>query len=261
MRRFALVTITVCLLSALSSVHAAEWATLKGQFVFGKKGTSIPEPLKITPTKDVAVCSKHDLFDETLVINKENRGVANIMIWVQKPKKVHPDYEKEADKEIVIDNKFCRFDPHAVAVSTSQTLVVGNSDPVGHNSLMNFLNPKNPPQNPIIPAKGKMPFKLTAAEFVPTKISCSIHPWMQGIVLVQDHPYMAVTDKDGKFELKNLPAGTKLSIKLWQEKIGFVKNITVDKKSSKLRSGRYSITLKKDEEKQFILDPKDFAGK
>lgn len=258
MRRFALITIATCLLGLASSAPAAEWATLKGQFVFGKKGTEVPKQLKLTPTKDVAVCSKHDLYDETLVINSANRGVANIMIWAYKPKKVHPDYKEEEGKEIKIDNKFCRFEPHAVAVSTKQTLVVGNSDPVGHNSLMNFF--KNPAQNPIIPAKSSLPFKLTAAELLPTKISCSIHPWMQGIVLVQDHPYMAVTDKDGKFELKNLPAG-KLTIRLWQEKIGYVKSATIDNKATKFKSGRYSVTLNTDEEKQFILNPKDFAGK
>ena len=123
---------------------------------------------------------------------------------------------------------------------------------------MNFL--KNVPQNPIIPAKGFIDFGLTKPEIIPIKISCSIHTWMQGVVLVQDHPYMAVTDKDGRFELKNLPAG-KLTIKVWQEKIGYVQSVNVDNKATKWKRGRYSLEINEDEEHMYVLDPELFAGK
>ena len=258
MKRTTLTTVIFCL--ALASSASAQWATLKGQFLFGKDGTKVPKQLQLTPDKDVQVCGKEKLFDERLVVNGENRGVANIVLWADKGSrlKAHPDYAKAAEAKIVLDNLWCRFDPHVVLVRTDQTLVVHNSDAVGHNSLMNFL--KNTPQNPIIPAKGEVPFTFTKAELIPTKVSCSIHPWMQGIVLVQDHPYMAVTDKDGKFEIKNLPAG-KVTLKVWQEKIGYIKSVTIDNKATKLSRGRYQLTLKKDLDQTFVLDAKDFAGK
>lgn len=253
---FFSVAIAVVLMSA-SGAHA-QWATLKGQFLFGKEGTKVPNAAKLKADKDVQVCGKMPLYDESLVVNGENRGLAHVVLWADKIKKVHPDYEANAKANVKIDNLLCRFEPHAVAVRTSQTLVVGNSDPIGHNSLMNFL--KNPPVNPIIPAKGEVKFTFSKPEIIPTKVSCSIHPWMQGIVLVQDHPYMAITDADGKFEMKNLPAG-KVTIKIWHEKIGYVKTATIDNKATKFSRGRYSVTLKKDTEQSFVLDPKMFAGK
>ena len=36
---------------------------------------------------------------------------------------------------------------------------------------------------------------------------CDVHGWMNAYVGVLDHPYFAVTDKDGKFELKDAAAG------------------------------------------------------
>jgi len=40
------------------------------------------------------------------------------------------------------------------------------------------------------------------------KLGCNIHDWMSGIILVLPTPYFAVTDADGRFTLRDLPAGT-----------------------------------------------------
>jgi hypothetical protein len=40
------------------------------------------------------------------------------------------------------------------------------------------------------------------------KIGCNIHDWMSGIILVLPTPYFAVTDRDGKFTLSDLPGGS-----------------------------------------------------
>jgi hypothetical protein len=42
---------------------------------------------------------------------------------------------------------------------------------------------------------------------------------MRSYVAVFNHPYFAVTGKDGSFELGNLPPGT-YTIKAWHEKLG-----------------------------------------
>ena len=48
---------------------------------------------------------------------------------------------------------------------------------------------------------------------------CDVHGWMNAYVGVVEHPYFAVTDKDGKFSLKGLPPGT-YTIEAWHEKLG-----------------------------------------
>ena len=257
MKKSCAIWLTALLMTMfVSSAAPAQWATLKGQFLYGKKGTTIPNKLKITPTKDLQVCGKHQLFDESLVVNRENRGIQNIILWLTtKSPKVHPDYQATAGDTITMNNTGCRFDPHIAVVRTSQTFRIGNTDPIGHNSLINFF--KNLPVNPIIPGGGHVDIKPRSAEIIPTPVSCSIHPWMRGVVLIQDHPYMAVTDEDGRFELHDLPAG-KLTFKVWQEK--WIKDVLIDGKKETWRRGRYVVDLKagKDQEHVFIVDPSQF---
>ena len=259
MRTLSLITLSlVCLQLACShSTANAQWASLKGRFVYGSEGTKVPSPAKLNITKDTQVCAKNPLFNEQLTVNEKNRGISNVLIWAYKPKVVHDSFKKTANAVVKMDNLSCRFEPHAVAVRTGQTLQVGNPDAVAHNSMITFL--KNDPVNPLIPAGSKVDFRPTKSELIPVKVSCSIHPWMQGIVLVQDHPYMAVTDKDGKFEIKNLPAG-KLTLKVWHEKSGYVQEVKLDGKTEKWKRGRYILNVKdgKDLEQEYIVDPKAF---
>ena len=245
-------------LGAIHTPANGEWGSLKGQFVYGDKDTKLPKSMQLKPAKDLQICGKQPLFDETLVINEKNRGVANVVMWAFKPGKIHPQYKQTADDIVRIDNKLCRFEPHAITVRTGQTLQVGNEDPVGHNALINFL--KNTSVNPIIPAHAKVDFKLTKSEIIPVKVTCSIHPWMMGVVLVQDHPYMAISDENGKFELKNLPAG-KLTLKVWHEKAGYIQSVQIDGKEEKWKKGRYQLDVAggKTEEHTYRLNQAIFA--
>jgi Carboxypeptidase regulatory-like domain len=78
----------------------------------------------------------------------------------------------------------------------------------------------------------KMNHTFTAKEvMVPFK--CDVHGWMNAYVGVLDHPYFAVTDADGKFELKDVPAGT-YTIEAWHEKLGpMTQSVTIAEKESK----------------------------
>ena len=58
-------------------------------------------------------------------------------------------------------------------------------------------------------------------EAPPIQYKCTIHGWMTGYVRIFDHPYYAVTDADGKFEIKDAPAGN-YRIVYWHENVGFL---------------------------------------
>jgi len=58
-------------------------------------------------------------------------------------------------------------------------------------------------------------------ESFPFMISCDFHPWMKGYWLVVDHPYAALTSKDGKFEIDQLPVGVH-TFKIWHERPGYL---------------------------------------
>ena len=62
---------------------------------------------------------------------------ANVVVYLYlrgKTAPVHESYSETADAKVTLDNDKCRFEPHVCLLRTSQTLVVGNKDDVGHNT-------------------------------------------------------------------------------------------------------------------------------
>jgi len=52
-------------------------------------------------------------------------------------------------------------------------------------------------------------------------VKCDIHGWMKANWLVLDHPYGAITKKDGSFEIDLVPEG-KHDFRVWQEQKGYI---------------------------------------
>ena len=227
---------TLAVLLASQAALADDWGTLKGRFKFG--GTA-PTAAELKADKDVEVCGKEKLFNEELSVGADG-GVANVVVFVRdKLKKVHPD-AAAAKEPITIDNKDCRFEPHVAFVQTGQTLILKNSDKVGHNS--NVATIKNNPSNSLIAAGNETKLTFTDEEGIPAQITCNIHPWMKAWVLIRSNPYGAVSKADGSFEIKNLPAGD-IELQLWHEKAGYIGEISVKGKSEKIAKGRKKIKV------------------
>ncbi len=116
----------------------------------------------------------------------------------------------------VIEQKGCMYTPHVLAVRASQHLEVVNSDPTLHN--IHPLPANNREWNKA-EAPGTTTEETFSREEIAIPIKCNVHPWMRSYVAVFNHPYFAVTGKDGSFDLGNLPPGT-YTIKAWHEKLG-----------------------------------------
>jgi len=107
----------------------------------------------------------------------------------------------------VIDQKGCLYTPQILAVQTGQKIQVKNSDPVLHNVHTKPAVAANSEQNQAqMPGSPDLTLSFTAPENF-LKFQCDVHPWMFAWVTVVDSPYFAVTDKEGKFTIKNVPAG------------------------------------------------------
>ncbi|MFO0868226.1 MAG: hypothetical protein U0935_04705 [Pirellulales bacterium] len=206
-------------LGFVATATAADWGDLTLQFVLDGKA---PAAKPLTVNKDTEVCGQHKLVDEGLTIGS-NGGIAHVFVYLRPAPgakvAIHPDLQKLAGTEVVLDNKGCRFEPHAAVVWTSQVLLLRNSDPIGHNTKIDVLD--NTPVNPIIPAGAMVKQKFAKDERLPASVSCSIHPWMTAKLLVRETPYAAVSDATGKITIPKLPAG-KWQFQIWHELAGFV---------------------------------------
>ena len=141
------------------------------------------------------------------------KSAENIAIYVDTIADKKFDVPKE---HVVIDQRKMAFIPHVVTVQQGTTADFLNSDPVGHNVYWPSVsgNKKLSHNLGTWPKGEKKPFQFNDLGSVP--LLCNVHPEMSGYVVVVPTPYFAVTDKDGNFEIKNIPAG-KYTLKTWSE--------------------------------------------
>jgi len=157
---------------------------------------------------------KGKAYDESLVLNT-NGAIANAFIYV-KTGLEGKNFEVPATP-VTIDQSGCWFRPRVLGIQTNQQLEVVNSDPVTHNihPMAQINREWNHSQGP-----GDAPLKrkFTTQEIM-IKVKCNIHSWMHAFIGVVPHPYFAVSNEDGSFEIKNLPPGT-YTLEAWQENLG-----------------------------------------
>lgn len=194
---------------------ASGWGNLTGQFVYD--GTP-PEPRLLATPK---VHPKHPVRDESLLVDPKTNGIANVVVYLTASNTpVHPDYASVAEQPVVVSNSDYRFRPHLSLVLKNQQLVFSNGDPDSHNCYYTPLGGKA--VNPLVPPKSQFDYGVgDRVQYIPQTITCSIHPWMRGYILVRPNPYMAVTDEQGRFEIKNLPAGEH-EFRVWHERKGYL---------------------------------------
>jgi len=230
--------------TAAKAAAAAEgnWGSIKGQIVFAG---DVPDPKELNITKDVKECKDSlkgaPLLDEEWVVNKKNKGVRWVYVWIAQPPGVkaklpiHPDLVKLKEDKVVMDQPCCHFEPRCLAVREGQIWVAKNSSALAHNVHWEG-GEDNPGDNPSLPAGKEIEFKDLKASLSVITVNCGSHPWMKSWVRVFDHPYYAITDADGKFEIKDAPAGN-FRLYTWHEGAGWLH------KAEKLKQGE-PITIK-----------------
>jgi hypothetical protein len=213
---------------ALGSAAFAQgqWVTIKGQVKLAKPPAALAVAAPINVTADKEHClSKGPLKSDMYEVNAKNNGLKNVIVFLRpellpgippndpknrnipfKPNEINPALAAVKPVEHVIDQPCCQFVPRITLAKAGDTLVVKNSAPVNHNfkydSDNNGTNNWNTP-----PGQSQKFPKPLAAEPRPIAFECNVHPWMKGQIRIYDHPYFALTDADGKFEIKDAPAG------------------------------------------------------
>ncbi len=118
---------------------------------------------------------------------------------------------------VELDQKGCLYSPQILAIQTGQKLIVKNSDPCVHNV---HTSPVDNPESNQVQMPGGADLTFTFAKPEPfLKFKCDVHPWMFAWVSVFDSPYFALSGKDGKFTIKNVPPG-KYTLEAVHRKLG-----------------------------------------
>jgi hypothetical protein len=182
------------------------------------KGTP-PKEKDITPLKDDPTCGKlHTEMPTTHFYVVGSKGeLADVVVSLQG---ISGKSTGASAQPAALDQKGCEYIPQILAVQTGQKIVVKNSDPVLHN-IHDLPNPDsgNPEKNTAqMPNGPDLTFAFDKPEDF-LKFKCDVHPWMFAWVSIFDHPYFAISAKDGTFKISNVPAG-KYTLKAAHRKAG-----------------------------------------
>ena len=135
-------------------------------------------------------------------------GLANVFVYVEdaKPAPV-------PGPGPLLDQVGCMYEPYVLGVGVNQKFGIRNSDPEIHNvhatpklnkefnfSQFGFDPPRTGPSTVTLRAFDRPE--------VMVRLKCDLHPWMFAYVGVVDHPWFAVSDINGAYQLpQGLPPG------------------------------------------------------
>ena len=244
MNRILISGLSLLLMASWSQLASGQdaWGHLKGQIkVFGE----LPEipPEKINKNAAVCLADREAPLDDNLLVGKVGglRDAFVMMYLKDEEPAVHPSYAEAMKRPVVLDNKNCRFAPHAFFIRVGQPLHLKNSDKTGHNCHAKLFNNEF---NVNVPQDDFVELTLKEREKVPGTIVCDIHPWMDAVALVRNEPYVAITDDKGNFEIKNIPAG-EWKFQFWHRKSGYMRDLEVPGKKVG-RRGEITIEIEAD---------------
>ncbi len=222
--------LALVLVLALCTVGLAQYeeqedfsgTTISGRVVWPGDGET-PESLILSANKNPETCCGGaevidglcDKQSDRLLVNPENRGVANCVVYLADYDFSVPGKEwPKAFRKAEINQQNCSYIPHIAISQIGKKLTILNSDPLLHN-IHSYLGTEtvfNIPQ-PTQGAKNKE--KLSEAGNIELRCDAG-HTWMTAWVMVVEHPYYAVTDENGNFELTDVPDGV-YNMTVWHE--------------------------------------------
>jgi plastocyanin len=207
-------------------VDAAKAGTLTGRVLFDGPAPQ-NAPIKMSADPVCIQANPNGATADTFAVN--DGGLDNVFVYV---KDGLGNYYFDTPTEAVkLDQHGCRYVPHVFGIRVGQPLEIVNSDSTLHNvHAMPQANQEfNFPQQ----IQGMKTRKTFTAREVMVRFKCDVHGWMNAYAGVMDHPYFAVTTSGGRFELKNLPAGT-YTIEAWHERLGTQPlKVTIGEKETK----------------------------
>jgi plastocyanin len=194
-------------MAAAASAQRQAGGTLVGTI---RASGPVPAPHVIENTTDPHVCGTLHRLDDLVV--SPGGGLADAIVAIEE---LGASGQRPATPgRVVLDNRHCRFVPHVAVITVGSTLEVVNSDPTLHT--VHLYGPVE--INLALPLQGmRIARRLDRPGLFVVK--CDVHGWMQAFVRVDPHPYHAVTDQAGRFQIAGIPPGA-YTLGVWHEKLG-----------------------------------------
>ena len=215
MIRALLCTFLSCATTTLVGQEAYQVVSVAdGGTITGTVKWSGPQPhlVSFPITKDPQICDPESTKTrdlERLIVGPQG-GVANTVVYLKDVSRGKAFDLPEQRR--FLDQKHCRYEPHILLVPQHALLQMKSSDATLHTIHMDGAASYNLPfpfPNQTISRDMQSPGLVN--------LKCNGgHVWMNAEMFVAPHPYYAVTDESGRFELTNIPPGQYVLV-AWHE--------------------------------------------
>ncbi|HEV8368683.1 MAG TPA: carboxypeptidase regulatory-like domain-containing protein [Pyrinomonadaceae bacterium] len=173
----------------------------------------VPSPKKIDMSADsICVQLNKDPIWQPILVNGDK--LQNVLVFIKKGDPLEVYRFEQPDSDVLLEHRDCEYLPHILGMRVGQRLVINNRDLTQHNT---HPTPRsNPEWNQSQPANSEPLVKSFARTEVSIPFKDNQHPWERAYVAVLDHPFFAVTDAFGNFQIRGLPPGT-YTLVAWHE--------------------------------------------
>jgi plastocyanin len=138
------------------------------------------------------------------------RDIDNVLVYVEKTAGEQLPPKEPAE----MDQAKLTFVPHVLPIVKGTTVRFLNSDPILHNVFWTKSDDGSyAARNLGTWGKGASK-EVTFDKVGSVVLLCNVHPEMEAHIVVLENPFFAMADKDGNYEIKNVPAG-QYSVKAW----------------------------------------------
>lgn len=228
--RYATLVLTLLFLVSFSSVLASfqkpletpakplykpmgNEATLTGTITANGE---IPKPQMVDLSADPICEQPNGEKYETDFLLTNNQRLLNAFVYVKSGEPLNAYRFEAPESEAVLERKNCRFSPHVLGIRVGQSVSFANNDRTHHNThpVPKMNQEWNATQ---VPGTSFSKSFKRPEMFIPVK--CNQHPWEKAYLSVLDHPFFAVSDAFGNYEIRGLPPGT-YKLGVWHEKLG-----------------------------------------
>lgn len=152
-------------------------------------------------------------------VESSGNRVSGVAVWLTD---IHEGKPLPIERRFELTNDDCVMVPRVQEVALGGTLNMVSADVAMHNDrIIDVATGELLAMAPFNDNGQVIPFDKLLTRPAELEVTCELHPWERGYVLVLDHPYFAMTGKTGEFTIEGVPAGT-FHLRAWHPVLGLV---------------------------------------
>jgi plastocyanin len=179
------------------------------------------------------VSGRVELRDSQDAAVRKHMDFSGVVVWLEPVNGSPPPSPPGAVAQMIQKDK--TFTPHVLPIRAGTRVDFPNFDPIFHNAFSNYNGQLF--DVGLYPPGTSKPFRFARPGIV--RVFCNIHAAMSAVIVVLNTPYFETTQKNGNFQLRDVPPGDYV-LKVFHER---ATQATLDSLTRRVTVGEGSVAL------------------